>query len=254
MNVGTTVPFLILHRTASSVVKRLDLGGQSVFIEKGDVTNEVKRQEGNRMSRASWNTAWRQLVRLALLTAGLAPIVALVLIGLFRLQHDTPEWVYWKAELIFLIALEIAYGATASLSLLGTLVLGFLLLPPTGQREEPACAGPRAHCFASPSCAAWPWPRRSARAGSRGPIAPRPCPSAASESTSALSPSSRFAQPLQQINLRTNFPRPARRPRDRSGRHGGVERTGSSLRALGVDRQDRRLEASGGDPRAADSP
>ena len=138
------------------------------------------------MSEASWTTARRQLVRLALLTAGLAPIVALVLIGLIRLQHDTPEWVYWKAELIFLTVLEMRLRRDGVRFPCWARSCSVFCCSVDEAREQPACAGPRAHCCASPSCAAWPWPRRSARAGSPGPIAPRPCPSAASESTNAL--------------------------------------------------------------------
>ena len=85
-----------------------------------------------------------------LLTAGLAPVVALVLIGLSRIQRDTPEWVYWKAELIFLIAVKIAYQVTAFLSLIGALVLGFLLFRGSGRGNTPPVAGPRIHALDRP--------------------------------------------------------------------------------------------------------
>src|ERR1700678_838686 len=85
------------------------------------------------MSETRGTTVVAQIKRLVLLTAGLAPVVALVLFGLSRLQRDTPEWVYWKAELIFLIALKITYQATAFLSLAGALVLGFLLFQGSGK-------------------------------------------------------------------------------------------------------------------------
>ena len=83
-----------------------------------------------------------QLKRLVLITAGLAPLVALALIGLSRLKRQTPEWVYWQAELIFLLALKTAYEATAVLSLVGTLALGCLLF--RGRRKTaPTGAGTR---------------------------------------------------------------------------------------------------------------
>ena len=62
----------------------------------------------------------------------------------------TPEWVYWKAELIFLIVLEIAYGVTAFLSAVGCARARFSLLPTSGQGATPAHAGPRAHAVRRP--------------------------------------------------------------------------------------------------------
>jgi hypothetical protein len=159
------------------------------------------------MSRASWITAWTQFVRLALFTAALAPIVALVLIGLSRLQRDTPEWVYWKAELIFLIALEIAYGVTASLSLLGTLVLAFLLIRrPVNGKSQPAVARGFILCvtllcslaMAEAVCTGWmSWSHRSTAV-----------PVGGLGTDERSDPSPRFAHPLQEINLRSNFPDP----------------------------------------------
>ena len=159
------------------------------------------------MSKACWKTARRQLVRLVLLTAGLAPIVALILIGLVRLHHDTPEWVYWKAELIFLIAVEIAYAVTASLSLIGTLVLVFLLIRRPGNgKSRPVLARGLLLCvallcslaIAEAVCARWvSWSRRSTVV-----------PVGGLGIDERSDPSPRFAHPLQQINLRSNFPDP----------------------------------------------
>ena len=36
-----------------------------------------------------------------------APVVTVVCIGLSRLQRDAPEWVYWQAELIFLLGTRV---------------------------------------------------------------------------------------------------------------------------------------------------
>ena len=102
------------------------------------------------MSEARWITARRQLMRLVLLTAGLAPVVALVLIGLSRLQRDTPEWVYWKAELIFLIALEITLRGDGVPFPVGYARARFSLFPRAGQGGQPARAGPRLHALDRP--------------------------------------------------------------------------------------------------------
>ena len=80
------------------------------------------------MSRAGWTIARRRLIRLALLTASLAPLVTVVLMGLSRLRRDAPEWVFWQAELIFVIALEYVYEATVVLALTGVIVLGGLFV------------------------------------------------------------------------------------------------------------------------------
>jgi hypothetical protein len=159
------------------------------------------------MARASWIIARRQVVRLALVTAGLAPLVALVLIGLTRLQHDTPEWVYWKAELIFLTVLELAYGVTASVSVLGTLVLGFLFVRGRGRKaSRPVLLRGLMLCMAllgslamaEAVCAGWiSWSHRSTAVpvGGLG-IDER--------SDSSL----RFAHALEEVDLRSNFPDP----------------------------------------------
>ena len=219
----------------SDIFKRrhgLDLAGQSVFIEKGEVTTQSSGRGVSRLSRVSWIIARRQLVRLALFTAGLAPIVALVLVGLSRLQQNTPDWVYWKAELIFLIALEFAYGATASLSVLGTLVFAFLLIRRRSKgTSRPALARGLtlsiallcSLTLAEAVCASWvSWSHRSTAV-----------PVGGLGNDDRSDPATRFAQPLQQINLRTNFSDPP-------GDHeidlvvmGESSRTGSSLRAMG---------------------
>jgi hypothetical protein len=80
------------------------------------------------MSGARGAAIRRWLVRFGFVTIGLAPVVTVVLMGLSWLHRAIPEWVYWQAELIFLTALELAYMVAAPLSLLGTVVLGFLFL------------------------------------------------------------------------------------------------------------------------------
>jgi hypothetical protein len=159
------------------------------------------------MSTANLIKTLRPLVRLALVTAGLAPVVALVLIGLSKLQRDTPEWVYWKAELIFLITLEIAYGVTASLCLLGMLVLGFYFFRRRDRgASRPVLARGLILCvallcglaMAEAVCAAWiSWSHRSTAV-----------PVGGLGIDERSDPSPRFAHPLPHINLREDFPDP----------------------------------------------
>src|ERR1700729_1939951 len=159
------------------------------------------------MSQASWIAARRQLVRVAFLTAGLAPIVTLVLIGLSRLHHDTPEWVYWKAELIFLSVLEIVYGVTASVSVVGTLVLGSLFVRGRGRKaSRPVLLRGLMLCIAllgslaiaEAVCAGWiSWSHRSTAV-----------PVGGLGIDERSDPSLRFAHSLEQIDLRSNFPDP----------------------------------------------
>ena len=42
-----------------------------------------------------------------------------------------PEWIYWQAELVFLLAAELAYGLMVAAAIPGALVLGLLLFRPT---------------------------------------------------------------------------------------------------------------------------
>src|SRR5262245_7184599 len=74
--------------------------------------------------------------RLVLLTAALAPLVLLTILAGFWIHGLIPKWVYWEAGLIFLIALEVAYGVTVAGTLLGTLVLGILLVRTKGPRTR----------------------------------------------------------------------------------------------------------------------
>ena len=160
------------------------------------------------MSDTRGTTALSQVKRLALFTAGIAPVIALALIGLSRLQRDTPEWVYWEAELIFLIALKITYQATAILSAAGALVFGFLLV----RRLRVGLSRPWlvrgftlsfallfSLVFGEAACAAWLiWSHR-------GTIVPV----GGLERAQVAQPSSpRFAAPFWQLSLPSNFADP----------------------------------------------
>jgi hypothetical protein len=146
-----------------------------------------------------------QLGRLALLTIGLVPVVWIALVGLFWLQSHIPEWIYWQTGLIFLIALEIAYGATLALTVTGTVGLGFLFFRgQTRTRVRTTAARGLLLCVsllcgltaAEAVCAAW---EHRSRRGIAVPVGgfKREAPS---------QPSSRFAEPVVQFNLPARFP------------------------------------------------
>jgi len=69
----------------------------------------------------------RRLRRLGLWTIGLAPIVLVMIVTVLWLQSVIPKWVYWKAGLIFLVVVEIAYGITMVSAVLGIPVQGLLM-------------------------------------------------------------------------------------------------------------------------------
>jgi tetratricopeptide (TPR) repeat protein len=165
------------------------------------------------MSKSRGTTVWAQLRRLVLLTTALAPLVALVLIGLGRLHRVTPGWVYWEVELIFLLTLKVAYQVTALLSFVGSLVIGFLLFRAVRKGERrPLLARGFMLCITLLSglalsevvCAAWlSWSRRdtAVRVGGLEP-------GKKLESAKGSAPALRFAQPFWGADLRTNFSDP----------------------------------------------
>jgi len=75
--------------------------------------------------------------KLALLTVGLVPAVLILLLALFWLYDQIPHWFYWKAAIVFLVALEFAYWLMVALTLVGALVLGFLLFNARRERRHP---------------------------------------------------------------------------------------------------------------------
>ena len=157
--------------------------------------------------------AWRMV------TAALAPIVALVLLGLVKVQHDTSEWVYWKAELIFLTVLEIAYGMTLFLSVLGTLVLSLLVVPGVGRKTNRLALRTWANAMCCPPVGSGDGRSRLCRLDLVVPsldvrVRRRP----RNRRTLKTLPAVRTPAPASQSPL--EFLRPSRRPRDRSGRYG----------------------------------
>jgi hypothetical protein len=130
-----------------------------------------------------------------------------VLIGILRIQHDLPGWVYWKAELILLIAIEISYGIAACLSLLGVIVLSALILRVRGRRKgQPLIVRGLLLCsvlltslaVAELTCAVWI--ERSHRFSV--------VPVGGLEAKESSRSSARFANPRQEISLRSDFPDP----------------------------------------------
>jgi hypothetical protein len=80
------------------------------------------------MRGANRNSVLFQIMRLALLTVALVPVVFAGLYACLWLWVNIPERMYRKGELVFLIAAEISCALTAALSILGLLMLGCLLL------------------------------------------------------------------------------------------------------------------------------
>ena len=67
------------------------------------------------------------LVRLSLLAVVLSPLVYGLILGVFWLREHIPTWAYWKAGLIFLIALEAVYVMAFAAAVVGTLAFGVLV-------------------------------------------------------------------------------------------------------------------------------
>jgi lysophospholipase L1-like esterase len=80
----------------------------------------------------------RPAINIALLGAGLAPIVYGSIVGVFWLRDHLPKWAGWQVGLIFLIALEIVYIVTVVTAFTVTLTSGIQLLrhPPVSRRAS----------------------------------------------------------------------------------------------------------------------
>src|SRR5262249_51645072 len=90
-------------------------------------------------------------------------VLACLLSG-FWLKSVVPEWIYWKAALIFLSAAELAYGIALAAAILSTLVVGLLFFHWKGCGPKLAVlARPLALCVstllasigAETACAIW---------------------------------------------------------------------------------------------------
>jgi hypothetical protein len=80
----------------------------------------------------------RPAIYIALLGAGLAPIVYALIVGVFWLRDNLPKWAGWQVGLIFLIALETVYIVTVVTAVVVTLTSGIQLLrrPPVSRRAS----------------------------------------------------------------------------------------------------------------------
>jgi lysophospholipase L1-like esterase len=76
----------------------------------------------------SVNAGPRRLVRWGLLVLGLSPLIYGLMRGVFWFDDRIPKWAYWKAGLIFLIALKVAYVTAFVAAAGGTLALGVLIV------------------------------------------------------------------------------------------------------------------------------
>ncbi len=87
------------------------------------------------MSVSSKNKTHRRLTgkRLAILLAISVATAAGLLFGGYWLQARVPAWFYWQTGLVFLIALEIAYGITVLATSLGAVVIAALLFKHRGK-------------------------------------------------------------------------------------------------------------------------
>jgi len=159
------------------------------------------------MHVASRNSALIQIRRLALVTIALVPVVFTGSYAFLWLRTNFPEWIYRKAELVFLIAVEISCAVTAALSILGILVLGCLLF--RGRRSAKnrlLIARGFVLCvslllgLAAAEAGSTVWLRRTHRS-SAIPV----------EGLSQDAPpkaESRFVEPLERVELPTKFPDP----------------------------------------------
>ena len=75
------------------------------------------------MSQATQTAARTRVRERAWLAIFLASVAGLSSIGWFAFRKQIPTWVFWKTQLVFLIAVEILYAATVVLTVLATPVL-----------------------------------------------------------------------------------------------------------------------------------
>jgi hypothetical protein len=150
------------------------------------------------IGRRSWP---RWLLRL---TVGLVPAVLFLLLGLLWVQTHVATWVYWQAGLVFLVALEVVYVAAAILCGIGAVVSGCLLLnrrgwvafrPLLGRGLLLCVSMLLAVAVAESTAAAWRHRSRRSSAVPAGGLEPR----------QRAGPFGRFAAPLDQIELPTEF-------------------------------------------------
>ena len=163
------------------------------------------------MSRASADPAPITVQWLLLRTAILFPFVFLVLTLGFWLESRIPDWYYWKAALVFLLAEEVAYAVLVTVAVGGTLTIGALFVGgKQSQRRRAVLARPLLVCVSlllaalmgEAACGIW-----QARLRGRSAM-----PIGGFGRDIGRAPESRFAATVNDVPLPSTFPDP---PSDR---------------------------------------
>ncbi len=159
------------------------------------------------MRELDWKSVAIQVRRYTLLTIALVPVVFAGSYSVLWLRANFPEWLYWKTELILLIAVEIACAGTAALSILGIFVLGGLLWRARkSAKNRLLIARGLALCvslllgLAAAEAGSAVWLRRTSRVSA--------LPADIPHEVIASNPEPRFVEPSGQIALPTTFPDP----------------------------------------------
>ena len=93
------------------------------------------------MSRARQSSIRSRVRELIVLMICLAPVVSLFFLDWFWIRMTIPGWVFWKTQLVFLIAVEIVYVVALIATVFVTPVLSSLfLLRPRKGTSGPAVA------------------------------------------------------------------------------------------------------------------
>jgi tetratricopeptide (TPR) repeat protein len=161
----------------------------------------------NMILKASVPPARITVKRLAAWTMILFPIVFLPLSLWFWVESRIPDWYYWKAELFFLLAAEVAYLAAASTAAVGTAIVGVLFVRQIHERRRRAVlARPLLLCVSvvlasfaiEVACGVWQVRQHH---GSAMPVG-------GFSRNIGQAPESRFRTPAADVALRTDFPDP----------------------------------------------
>ena len=159
------------------------------------------------MTDAQGKTIGRQLVRLAWLTLGLAPVVLMCIVTFFWVQSNVPLWVYWKIGLILMIMAEVAYVAALMIAIPGTVVTGASLIWMRRERNHRLtiarwfllCTSV-VFALAMAEAASAMWQRRSHSASVM--------PVGGLRSIARTDPATRVTIPPREVELPTEFPDP----------------------------------------------
>ena len=192
------------------------------------------------MSRARQSSIRSRVRELIVLMICLAPVVSLFFLDWFWIRMTIPGWVFWKTQLVFLIAVEIVYVVALIATVFVTPVLSslFLLRPRKGTSGPAVARGLLCSvCLllsfgtAEAVCAVWQYQSHRTTVMPVGGLRQVP----------GEDQSLRFPDPPGKVDLPTDFTDP---PGDRVVDLvvlGESRRGRRSLPGLALDRQDRRL-------------